>query len=67
MRGAGTMSTNLAEVVDDHGDEASLDDGLHLLLVARSDVGQEPHSLLQHHTTLLVVSCLVGLFVFYVC
>jgi hypothetical protein len=30
----------------DHGHEASINDGLHLLLIASGDVGQEPHSLL---------------------
>ena len=41
----------LAEVVDDHGNEASLNDSLHLLLVARGDVGEEPHCLLSHKHT----------------
>jgi hypothetical protein len=37
-----------AEVVDDEGDEPGVDHGLHLPLVARSDVGQEPHGLLKY-------------------
>lgn len=38
--------TDLSQLVDDHGQQASVDDGLHLLLVACCDVGQEPHRLL---------------------
>lgn len=39
--------THLVKQVNYHGDEVGVDDGLHLLLVACCDVGQEPHCLLQ--------------------
>ena len=41
-----SLELPLGQVGDDHGHQPRLDHGLHLLLVARSDVGQEPNCLL---------------------
>ena len=35
------------EVRDDHGDEALIDNRLHLVLITRGDVRQEPNSFLE--------------------
>ena len=41
-----SLELSLGQMSDDHGHEAGLDHRLDLLLVARSDVGQEPHCFL---------------------
>ena len=41
-----SLELPLGQVGDDHGHQPRLDHGLDLLLVARSDVGQEPNCLL---------------------
>ena len=40
-------------MLNDEGHEALVDDGLHLALVPRRDVRQEPHGLLQTQVNLL--------------
>ena len=42
------MEADLGQLVDDHGDESSIDYSLDLLLVPCCDVGQEPNSFLQN-------------------
>jgi hypothetical protein len=37
-----SRKTNLVEMVDDHGYQAGVDDGLDLVHVPSGDVGQEP-------------------------
>lgn len=39
--------SHLGKLMDDHGDESSIDHSLDLLLVPSCDVGQEPDSFLQ--------------------
>ena len=51
MNEAVKVMTDLVQKVDDHGYQVGGDDGLHLLLVACCDVGQEPHCLLQDGRT----------------
>lgn len=41
------MEISLLEEMDDEREEAGIDDRLHLVLVAGSDVGEEPHSFLK--------------------
>ena len=43
----GARAPHLGQLMNDHGDEAGVNHCLHLLLVTCSDVGEEPHRLLQ--------------------
>lgn len=53
------MKANLGQLVDDHGDEASIDYSLDLLLVPCCDVGQEPHGFLQNKPIACCLSAVI--------